>query len=534
MRHRAAWYREEHQVKKRVLSFFSLLALAIMGVIVSIQNVSAMELDWSGQFWSEFNFVHNYAMDNTDQGATVDPNRLNQGGYYVPGGGYQDANFQSLFLRLRPKLVVNDNIYIKSEWWLGDPIFGIFGNAVPYSVDQRQYYSNQSRGSSITAQRFWGEFLSDVGTFQVGRVPLQWGLGLVWNSGENLWDRYMSTGDAIRWIAKFGSFSFIPSFILNSAGNNIGGSCNVSGGVCSPGLGSGGVADYSLIFKYENTEDDLEGGLNIVKRMAGANQDAGGSLLVPGQNPTANPASPVTGAMNFITYDFYARKKFSKLTLGAEIPVVSGSMGSSTYQALGFAGEANFKPSDGVELILKTGYASGQPNMSGPNMDTYKTFYFNPNYHIAMIMFNYQLANFSKPQTLNNPTLSQSQLGSPYDNPIVDAEYIALSSNLKPWDKWTIRPSLVYAIAPQTAGNGQYFYNYWTQSVQQNNAGKDQSASLGFEADLGITFQWDEYFQFNWDNGMYFPGGFYAFSNTSQDNATSPVFATSVRIGVSF
>lgn len=509
-------------------------------IFCPINPVSALELDWSGQFWAEFNFVHNYAMDPSGQGASYDPVWGAARGYYVPGGGYQDANFQNLFLRLRPKVVVNDNIYIKSEWWVGDPIYGMFGSGVPYSADQRQYYSNQSRGSLITAQRIWGEFISDIGTFQVGRVPLQWGLGLMWNSGDNIWDRYMSTGDAIRWIAKFGSFSVIPSFIVNSAGNNIGGSCivNVSTGVCNPGVGSGGVTDYSLIFKYENTEDEFEIGANVIKRLAGAGQDPGGGILTPPQNGPAtgpNAVYPgVAGSMNYITYDLYAKKKFSKLTLGAEVPIGSGMIGSSTYQTFAAAGEAGYRPADSTEFNLKAGYAPGQRSLLGPTIDTYKAFYFNPNYHIAMIMFNYQLANFAGAQTQNNPGLSSSQLASPYDNPIVNATYLALSSNIKPWDKWTFRPNFAYAIAPQTAANGQYFYNYWTKTVQQNNTGKDQGSNLGWEFDFGVTFQWDEYFQFALDNGIYVPGNFYAFSNTGTENATSPVFATSFRIGVNF
>ncbi len=232
-------------LKSSFFSFFIIFSLW------SWENqAQALELDWSGQFWAEFNFVHNYAMDPSEQGANRDPIRAAGRGYYVSGGGYQDANFQNLFLRLRPKLVVNDNIYIKSEWWVGDPIFGgIFGSSLPYSADQRQYYSNQSRGSFITAQRIWGEFVSDVGTFQVGRVPLHWGLGVVWNGGENLWDRYMSTGDAIRWVAKFGSFSLVPSIIVSSSGNTIAGSSSVTPLGSTPGIGSGGVTDYSLIFK---------------------------------------------------------------------------------------------------------------------------------------------------------------------------------------------------------------------------------------------------------------------------------------------
>jgi hypothetical protein len=172
--------------------------------------------------------------------------------------------------------------------------------------------------------------------------------------------------------------------------------------------------------------------------------------------------------------------------------------------------------------------------MSGSTIDNYKAFYFNPNYHIAMIMFNYQLANFAGPQTQNNPTLNPSNLKSPYDNPIVDAQYVSLATQIKPWEKWTFRPTFAYAVAPKTAANGQNFFNYWTRTVETNNSGKNQGSNLGWELDLGITFQWDEYFTFSFDNGVFFPGSFYAFSNTPQDNATSPVFASSVRIGVNF
>ena len=493
------------------------------------KNAHALELDWSGQFWSEFNYIKNYSMDSSSQGASVDSARSDKGGYYIRGGGVSDATFQSLFLRLRPKLIVNDNIYIKSEWWVGDPIFGMFGNAVPYSSDQHLFYSNQSRGSSITAQRFWGEFVSDVGTFQVGRVPLHWGLGVVWNSGDNLWDRYMSTGDGVRWIAKFGSFSFIPSFIVNSSGNTVGGSCSVDvNGVCQSGVGSGSVNDYSLILKYENVEDELEGGVNVLKRIGGAGQDAASGTLVPGTNLVA-------GGLNSITYDLFLKKKFNRLTLSAEVPwTPSGTVGSSNYSSLALATELDWKALDSTHFTLKAGYAPGQASTSTESLGTYGAFYFNPNYHIGMILFNYALANFADPQTLNNPALNPNQLGSPYNNPIVNATYAALGSQYKPSDKWTLKPAVIYAVAPQTAKAGNYFVNTWNKKIFKNNAGADQSSSLGWEFDLGVSFQWDDYFQFTWDNGVFFPGQFFAFSNTAKPNATHPVFGTSLRVGVNF
>ena len=67
------------------------------------------------------------------------------------------------------------------------------------------------------------------------------------------------------------------------------------------------------------------------------------------------------------------------------------------------------------------------------------------------------------------------------------------------------------------------------------NAGGDQGTSLGFETDWGAAFQYDEYFQFRLDMGLWFPGDFHKFSNVAGvDNDTSMVFATTARIGVSF
>src|SRR5947199_26293 len=135
----------------------SKIAWIAFGLLISgIAN--AVELDWSGEFRSEAHWLTNYSMDTTPTGLTRDATRDLKGGYYIPGGGQNIASFQDLFLRLKPKLVVNDNIYIKSEFWLGDPVYGLFGSASPYAIDQRQFYSSQSRGSVISAQRFWGEF----------------------------------------------------------------------------------------------------------------------------------------------------------------------------------------------------------------------------------------------------------------------------------------------------------------------------------------------------------------------------------------
>jgi len=162
-----------------------------------------------------------------------------------------------------------------------------------------------------------------------------------------------------------------------------------------------------------------------------------------------------------------------------------------------------------------------------------------------MIMFNYQLRNFSGLNTANNPIAGSTGAGglvSPYDNPVVNANYLTVGESLHA-DKWTLKANWIYALAPTSATQGQYFYNYWDRTLggaKQNGTGtpqqaiKSQGNNLGMEFDTGATFQWDESFQFGLDFGLYLPGNFYAFSNSAQDNATSMVFAASARVGVVF
>ena len=202
-------------MKKTILLAF------LFSIQFLIEAAPAMDLDWSGQFRAEAVRISNYSMDSSDAGNSRDGVRDLQDGYYVYGAGKKTANFQTLFLRLTPKLVVNDNVSIKSEWWVGNPVSGFYGNGFPGGTDY-YYGSNHSSGSNITAQRFWAEFLSDIGTLQVGRAPWHWGMGLVSHSGDGLFDRYQTTGDTIRLISKFGAFSLIPATVKYKTSGAVG------------------------------------------------------------------------------------------------------------------------------------------------------------------------------------------------------------------------------------------------------------------------------------------------------------------------
>jgi hypothetical protein len=505
----------------------------LIGFVFTItSNAFGLDLDWSGQFRTEANVLYQYSLDTSNKNA--DSVRFDtttgssRGGYYIPGGGSRTAYFQSLFLKLRPSLIVNDNISIKSEWWVGDPIYGFFGSGAPYPAGQRFYNSTSSRGSTIMASRLWGEYLSDFGTVQVGRVPLHWGLGVVWNNGDGLWDKYASTGDSIRVISKFGAFSVIPAYIKYSLGNSIGGSCpTITGGVCISGTGTSDVTDYSFGFKYENIDDDLEMGVNLVRRMSGNQQSTtGGYFGVEG----------IPVGMDYVTWDIYGKKTLGKFDFGIEVPIVTGSLGAMQYRTYAVALETKWKMSEDWETSLKAGHAQGQPNeiagTGSPNM--YRAFYFHPNYRLGLIMFHYNLVGISGPNTLNDSTTSASNLKSPYDNPITNTTYANWNLSYRT-QKWTFRSSFIWARAHQVAEGGKKIFNSWERKFYTAPSGiSKQGNNLGWEGDFGSTFHWDENFRFDLDFGAFFPGSFYRYSNVTKENAIAPLWAIVAKAGVSF
>lgn len=492
-------------------------------------HAHALELDWSGQLRTEGHFLFNYSQDTN---LTPDVSRLNSGGYYIPGSGDPNANFQTLFMRLKPSLIVNDNVYLYSEFWISDPIYGFFGSASPWTVDQRQFNSTFSRGSAITAQRFWTEIVTDLGTLKVGRVPLNWGLGLVWNSGAGLWDRYMSTGDAFGIRSKVGSFTLTPQLIKYSMGNSVSGACtiNPATGTCTTAIGTSNIGDLSIALEYENLDDEAKVGANFIRRFTDSAQDPNVGFF--GVNGTTSQAS----AAIYNIFDLYAKKKMGKFTVAGEVPITTGDVSGAAYNTFAIAAELGYQPNSAWEFNLKGGRAPGTGNVSGATFPTsgvnYNAFYFHQNYKIAMIMFNYAFQNFRGPNAANNPALSAASLKSPFDSQIVNANYGALTARHHS-DRWNFYSTLAVATAVSVAGTSGFNFNYWDHRYYAYGGGS-QGNFMGWEMDYGAALKWDDHFEMGLDLGFYFPGNFFAFSNTATDNRQGMVFGSLLRAGMTF
>lgn len=494
------------------ISTVAALALAL-GMTQSGTSAQALTVDWSGYFRADHNFVHNYQMDKSSPGYS----NSGAGGEYIAGQGSKSTTFSSVYMKLKPKVLVNDNVIVRSEWNVGDPVYGLFGRNVPRE-DRTNPFSTGKDGMSLSVSRLWLDTHTDFGTIQVGRAPMHWGLGVIFNSGDQPFDRYQSTSDTIRLVSKFGYLSLMPIYAKNAMGRNLAGSSDPL--LNTTIRGSDDVTDYGLSLSYNNPEEDLEGGALFYKRNASDSQN---SYFYP-----AGSATYVAGGangMNVKLFDFYVRKSWTKWEVGAELPIYSGDIGDmngagsrNTYKATALAAEAAYK-GESWKHQVRFGSVPGQsPATTGARGKSFGAMQFHRAYKLGQILFGYNLGQFGQvnPDPVSAGTAPLASV-SPYDSAITNAKYLMLSSEKK-WEQWGMNFGLVYAQANEVASAGKDAYNHRTKSWFTSVA--SQNDKMGLELDFGLSYNWDDNISFGADLGMLFPGKYFEYINSA--TKTSP------------
>lgn len=480
-------------LKLRSTAFSIFLGSLLMGLSAP---AIALDLDWHGQLRAETNWLWGYSNGN------LKPDALDHG-YAVFLNGDTPASFQNLFFDLSPRVIVNDNVSIKSDLWLGTPDTGMFGS------DQGMtsyYYSTRTGNATVVANTFYAEMATDFGTITVGRAPLNWGLGLIWSYDKTRFYRMPSTGDVIKMTTKLGAFRFTPSVVKYRLGSNYGGS---TGGAGTTIQGSSGVSDYSVALSYANEDDQMDLGVLFLRRLAG---------------PNAVVTTPfISTGYAYNVWDFYARKNAGIFTFAAEVPLVTGSVGGQDYSTVAGAAKVDVKLSEKWKTKLNVGMANGQGNTATVNGTKLTAFYFHPDYRPGLLMFNYNLQNLS------------DGTKSPYDNPITNATFFSAAIDYSS-GKWSHELLGLFASADKTAdGVSALYFNSLTRNFQTNAAGASQEKGLGFELDYSLGYEWDEAMQLGLNFGLYFPGNFYKFANSaSTTNNLSTIFGSSLNVRVSF
>jgi len=302
--------------------------------------------------------------------------------------------------RLNPEFIVNDVLSIKSQWI----VLAGAGTTNP-AIDNNLGLVSGANNADLFINHVWLEWVSSFGVFSTGRKPFDYGLGIMFNSGSNVWDYYHNWVDRVSYELRLGSLSIGLAYDMYQE-KEIKNSRNEENGFLTKVI-------------YEKIDTGLEVGFMWYMKKD-----------MPGERVNS--------------YDFYQKKNFKEINLDFNWEIVYQKGKTRAYEnieALGFGIEFLYYPNK-FDLGLKTGLASGQnPNSQNTN----NGFNFNRNYKVALLMFNEDLGEgASTIHGSNGIGADFSNLGAFYIAPSLSYD---ITSNLK------LQTVYIYAEIQKRADN---------------------------------------------------------------------------------
>ena len=497
---------------KRQLTSFTLSIFCTL-------NLQALPIDWHGSFGVDTTSIDNYRrieslVDNSNFG-----NANGRGTQEIPLalGKNPNANWQSYIFQLEPTIIINDAATVKAELTSGYARGGLVGDdnsqAQEPGFGNALYSYNFSSGSdSIVLNKLYMEIYSDTATYVIGRHDADYGLGAVVNSGSGLWDRLSFTRDGITVKIKIGNFNIEPFW--SRAGSN--GSLTKSTR----------TKEIGFALKYDNIEQDVGFGvLHSNKKSAASAQNfrSGTDEDLPDPDGDYGFYTPL-GKTNVKLTSLFFRKKFRTFDFGLEIPLIGGEIGNAfddktKYKAKAILFESSYKVNQSFTLNLYAGKVDGDSG-SGSN---FEAMYLNPNYHIANLLFRYNLRAVSRPTGTNARNV--------YDSYIHNATFLKFGMTYQT-GRWFWDTAVIWAKAQQVAKAGKFAYNHLTN--KRFLANFSQKDDLGYEVDVNFNYQWNNEISIRGAFGYLETGGYFGYTNSDSENVVDSSFVVQLNTAVTF
>jgi uncharacterized protein (TIGR04551 family) len=371
-------------------------------------------------------------------------------------------------LRLDPEIHISDNLRIQSEIFALDnvvlgstpdayamqpatqasvPVNGVrppayqsagfnpYAPASFFSTTQGPPTAGvNSLQNSINVQRVWGEYMTPVGQLRFGRMPGQWGLGILENAGDGLDSDYQTTLDRLMFITGIKSMDlyFGGAWDFVSTGPTNGNAFNLYGGQQYDVCNLCNVNEWAAFVAHRRNPElqrlDLARGDLVVNGGVYAKFRSQDLDVQPPQTPlTINPT--VSGSNDglesrqawTITPDLWLQTMWRKFRFEAEAVAIIGAIGGVQSTGLtavpdstvnirqwAVATQTEFKAiEDKLDLQFGFGWASGDPwaysSAAGTNQGALNpgpalpqefnntgpisTFRFHPDYRVDLIFF---------------------------------------------------------------------------------------------------------------------------------------------------
>lgn len=175
----------------------------------------------TGYFRTRFNYMRNAHL-----------------GTYIERLGYGTSNIKSninaddkeeqnnysfnMRLKIDPTLNVSELVRIKSSiHMLDNVVFGSMPSYINNFSNKESFLSTaQSFGETISIKRLWAEVSTPIGEIKFGRMPFDWGMGVLYNSADNLDSDYGDQFDGFLFNTRFFDHYIAPAYFVSYSGYN--------------------------------------------------------------------------------------------------------------------------------------------------------------------------------------------------------------------------------------------------------------------------------------------------------------------------
>lgn len=487
----------------------SRIALGVLVFSLSINFAQALPIDWTGTFGVDTHHISNFRRTSDDVTKTPGSKTGTQG----IASGDNGASFQTYIFKLNPQIIVNDGVTLKGEFSTGHIRGGIAGdnsaNNADGSGNNAYFFTTPSQRSALNVNQMYMELYADTALVKLGRFSRGYGLGAIFDNGNEAWDRFFTMYDGVEAEMKIGNFSLIPYWAkISSYDDAVDQKVQPNGG--------SDVRETGVVAKYHNKNRDLVVSVLYAKRFS----ESKNTLYHSDTDSSATSA--LRGKTEVTIIDPYIEKRWNKFKIAAEVPMMTGDYGNiygdgsnTKISATSYIMEATYELNPKWEVGVSAGQVSGDKAGNGKFEGTY----LHPNYQIADLMFRY-----------NWPAFNEGGK-SVFDSSIANARYVKLFGNYNS-DKWTWKAAFIFATALETAKAGEQSYHH--EENYRFTSTRDQDDNLGYEIDFGFDYRWNPNVVVSAHYGYWFVGDYYAFTNQAEELSLENVHGGGLSVTLEF
>jgi hypothetical protein len=418
-------------------------------------SAGAAEVVWDGHYRARGQYFNSLSLSSTNTNAEGAAALIDHRLRLQPGWLMSDRVGLFAQLDLLPYTLWGDEAIQFSDPALGDDPLVLTGAVRPPTTDE-----GGSTLQNIQVTRVFAEVHTGVGQLRFGRMPLEWGSGMLLNAGNANNQEFGDTADRIQFTGRAGQV-YLQGGLESNAEQFV----NEGDDVYS--------LTGSLLY---STEQAGVGVYNIFRRY---NYDG--------------------DKFGMYTLDFWGAAEAGPLNIETEFvaQIGRGDLGDgvndASINAFGAMIDASYAL-DRIRVGLGAGLATGDKDTTD---DNFKTFTFDRD-------FNQTLFLFEEPMPTLTPTVSNANNGG-RDYDAVRTGY-ALSNALY------LRPRIGYTFSDDLTVDLSYF------AAQAAALPDDEADSKGYgsEVDARVVYRPFEHFVLDGTLGVFFPGSYYS-SYTHED-----------------